>query len=86
MDACLINMLNNLMGFEFKSKITPFAAQKFVQNSIVFLFIFFLWPNVQTKESFRIFFTIYLIFNLISCAMMMKFKFRQKVEPVINKE
>lgn len=26
MDACLINMLNNLMGFEFKSKVTPFAA------------------------------------------------------------
>ena len=25
-DATLINMLNNLMGFEFKSKVTPFAA------------------------------------------------------------
>jgi predicted MFS family arabinose efflux permease len=29
-DSCLINFINNVLGFEFESKITPFAAQKSV--------------------------------------------------------
>ena len=29
-DAVIINLINNMLGFEFESKMIPFAAQKFV--------------------------------------------------------
>jgi hypothetical protein len=35
-DAVTVNLINNMLGFEFESQLTPFSAQKFIQNIIVF--------------------------------------------------
>ena len=39
MDAFLNNFLNISLGFEFKSKITPFSAQKCMSNIVIFALI-----------------------------------------------
>ena len=49
LDSGLNNFMNITLGFEFKSKITPFSAQKCITNIILFGLII-IESGIKTKE------------------------------------
>ena len=75
LDSGLNNFMNITLGFEFKSKITPFSAQKCFTNIILFVLII-IESNIKTKEQFRVYFGIILAYSIFACLVMMRFEFK----------
>lgn len=75
LDSGLNNFMNITLGFEFKSKITPFSAQKCTCNIILFVLII-VESKIRTKEQFRIYFGAILVYSIFACLVMLKFEFK----------
>jgi hypothetical protein len=75
MDAFLNNFLNISLGFEFKSKITPFSAQKCMSNLVIFALIM-CESTIKTKPQFRIYFIAGLMYSIFTGIAMLKFPFK----------
>ena len=75
-DGILINFTNVVLGFEFESKVTTFAVQKFCQNIVSFIFVL-INSTVKTKSQFRIYFASYGVFSVFSMLAMSYFEFRK---------
>ena len=75
-DGILINFTNVVLGFEFESKVTTFAVQKFCQNIISFVFVL-INSTIKTKPQFRIYFSAYGFFSILSMITMFHFDFKK---------
>ena len=66
-DNTLQSYLTQLMGFEFKSKITPFALKNFMENMTVFIvFIAISIFGMEAKRDFRIFLIVAMVLGVLS--------------------
>ena len=70
-DNCCTTYISIALGFEFTSKIVPFGTKNLVENITVFLFflIFSLW-SFDSKEGYRIIFSVYILLGLVGGVLM----------------
>ena len=77
-DALVVTSQNIVLGSQFTMKVTPFAAQRFLQNLVMFTLIL-IYSLFETKEHYRVFFVTLIFWMLISGCSLMRFDFRGKI-------
>jgi hypothetical protein len=66
-----------ILGFEFESKITPFGANNFIENIMVFFVVGSLsFLGLHEKEHFRLYLIILMLFGIFSLSILYLVKFK----------
>ena len=76
-DNTVTTYITQFLGFEFESKIIPFAAKNFVENMSMFLILgsLSIW-DLDSKENYRIFFITVLVTGIITISLQFTMNFK----------